>query len=180
MPGIKTHTLGITLAPEVNIAPVITSNGGGTTASLTFVENGTGAVTTVTSTDANATQTRSYSILTGTGFGADGALFSIDPVTGVLRFNAAPDFEAPKDAGVNNIYDVTVAVTDNGLPALSDTQTLAVRVTDVAGVNWTGSLFNDTYTGTGENDTINGSFGNDTLNGGAGNDRIIGGSASTF
>lgn len=178
LPGIKTHTLGVTLAPEVNIAPVITSNGGADTASLTFVENGTGAVTTVTSTDANATQTRSYSILTGTGFGADGGLFSIDPVTGVLRFNTAPDFETPKDAGANNIYDVTVAVTDNGLPALRDTQTLAVRVTDVAGVNWTGSLLRDTYTGTGENDTINGSWGNDTLNGAGGNDRIIGGSGT--
>ena len=33
--------------------------------------------------------------------GADQALFSIDANSGVLVFSAAPDFEAPADAGTN-------------------------------------------------------------------------------
>ena len=61
--------------------------------------------------------------------GADQALFSIDADTGVLRFNVAPDFEAPADANADNVYDVEVTVTDAGL--LTGTQTFAVNVTDV-------------------------------------------------
>ncbi len=176
--SIGTHNLGVTLAPEVNVAPVITSNGGGVTASLSFAENGTGIVTTVTATDTNASQTRTFSIDTGAGTGADGGLFTIDATTGALRFKQAPDFEIPADAGLNNIYDVTVRVTDNGSPALFDTQTLSIRIVDAPGVNYTGTLLSDTYTGTAEADTINGGFGNDTLNGAGGNDRIIGGSGT--
>lgn len=176
--GIGTHNLGVTLAPEVNVAPVITSNGGGATASLSFAENGAGVVTTVTATDTNTSQTKSFSIDTGTGSGADGALFTIDAATGALRFREAPDFENPTDAGRNNVYDITVRVTDSGSPALFDTQTLSIRIVDVPGVNYTGTLLSDNYTGTAEADTINGGFGNDTLNGGGGNDRIIGGSGT--
>ncbi len=36
------------------------------------------------------------------------ALFTIDANTGVLAFARAPNFEAPADAGANNVYDVTV------------------------------------------------------------------------
>ena len=47
---------------------------------------------------------------------------------GVLRFLAAPNYEAPTDAGANNVYDVTVQVSDG---ALTDTQAIAVTVTAV-------------------------------------------------
>ena len=40
----------------------------------------------------------------------------------------APNFEAPTDAGGNNVYDVTVQVSDG---ALTDTQAIAVTVTNV-------------------------------------------------
>jgi Ca2+-binding RTX toxin-like protein len=174
--AIATHNLGVRLAPEINVAPVITSNGGGATAALSFAENGTGIVTTVTATDANASQTRTFSIETAAGSGADGNFFVIDPVTGALRFKAAPDFETRLDTGANNTYDVTVKVTDSGSPVLSDIQTLSIGIVDAAGVNYTGTFLADNYTGTAEADTINGAGGNDTLNGGGGNDRIIGGS----
>jgi len=63
------------------------------------------------------------------GGAADGALFTIDPATGVLTFAAAPNFEAPADAGADNGYAVTVRVTDSG--GLSVDQTLTVTVSDV-------------------------------------------------
>ena len=79
---------------------------------------------TVTSTDPENTA-RTYSI----SGGADAARFSIDATTGALGFIAAPNFEAPTDAGANNVYDVIVQASDG---ALTDTQALAITVTDVA------------------------------------------------
>ncbi|QDV81290.1 dockerin type I domain-containing protein [Planctomycetes bacterium TBK1r] len=64
------------------------------------------------------------------GGGADQNLFSIDPNFGVLQFNSAPDFEQPADAGQDNVYDVTVVVTDSDLN--SDSQPIQITV---AGVN---------------------------------------------
>ncbi|MEY4641746.1 MAG: hypothetical protein RLZZ227_1740, partial [Pseudomonadota bacterium] len=61
--------------------------------------------------------------------GADGDAFFIDPQTGALSFKAAPDFELPRDAGTNNVYDVVIAATDR--VGLSSTQAIAVTVTDV-------------------------------------------------
>ena len=111
---------------DVNEAPAITSNGGGVSASISIPENTT-PVTTVTSVDPDAGQTATYSI---TG-GADAALFTINPMTGALSFITAPDFENPQDAGLNNVYDVQVTVTDNGTPSLNDVQNIAVTITDV-------------------------------------------------
>jgi type III secretion system FlhB-like substrate exporter len=106
------------------IAPTITSNGGGTTASVNTAENAT-AVTTVTATDADSTASElSYSIVGGT----DAGKFSINAATGALRFITAPNYELPTDTGSNNVYDVTVQVSDG---FLSDTQAIAVAVTPV-------------------------------------------------
>jgi serralysin len=90
--------------------PVITSS-----ATASVAENTT-AVMTVTATDADLpAQTLSYSIVGG----ADAAKFSINASTGALSFVTAPDYEAPTDAGGNNVYDVTVQVSDG---TLSSTQ----------------------------------------------------------
>ncbi|MGH6649416.1 DUF4347 domain-containing protein, partial [Aquabacterium sp.] len=105
-----------------NAAPVITSNGGGSSASVNVAENST-AVTTVVATDA-VDQTLVYSI----SGGADAALFAINSSTGVLSFIGAPNFEAPGDSGANNVYDVVVMVSDG---YLTDTQSLAITVTDL-------------------------------------------------
>lgn len=103
--------------------PVITSNGGGPTASISVPENTT-PVTTVTATDPeNGAVT--YSI---TG-GPDAAKFSIDPMTGALTFITPPDFENPTDAGGDNVYNVQVTATDPS--NATDVQDIAVTVTDV-------------------------------------------------
>ncbi len=108
----------------VNDAPVITSSGGGSTASVNVLENST-AVTTFTSSDVDG-GTPIYSIAGG----ADAARFTINSNTGLLSFIAAPDYEAPIDAGANNVYDVTVQVSDGA--GGSATQAIAVTVGNVS------------------------------------------------
>jgi hypothetical protein len=103
--------------------PVITSNGGGTAASVSVAEN-TAAVTTVTSTDIDG-GTPVYSIAGG----ADADRFVIDGSTGTLAFATAPDFEVPADAGADNVYDVAVQVSDGNGGA--DTQAITVIVSNV-------------------------------------------------
>jgi Ca2+-binding RTX toxin-like protein len=103
-------------------APVITSNGGGASGAFSVSENGVGS-NVVTATGADPGQIR-YSIVGG----ADQAKFTIDALTGELKFKAAPNFETPADAGGDNVYDVVVAASDG---TLSDTQALTVTVVNV-------------------------------------------------
>ena len=42
--------------------------------------------------------------------GADASLFTIESWSGALRFIGAPNYEAPGDAGGDNVYDVVVTV----------------------------------------------------------------------
>ena len=90
-------------------------------AALSVVE-GTVALGDVVASDPEG-QPVSYAIAGG----ADAELFAIDAATGTLTFTAAPDFEAPADAGGNNVYDVIVRASDGAVTA---TQAIAVTVTD--------------------------------------------------
>lgn len=116
-----------------NTAPVITSNGGGSSVAITMPENTT-YVTTVTADDAEYN-----SILFTTIGGADVALFTIGSSSGVLEFITAPDYENPTDYLQDNTYYVTVQA-DDGNGGL-DEQTILVTVTDVQeakqGLVWT-------------------------------------------
>ncbi len=107
-----------------NVAPTIVSNGGAASATVSVAENST-SVTTVVATDPDAGNVLSYSIIGG----SDAARFSIGASAGGLAFKAAPDFEAPADANGDNVYNVTVQVSD-GQGGI-DTQAIAVTVTDV-------------------------------------------------
>ena len=100
--GIDVQTLAVTVT-NANEAPVIV---GGATAAVNVAENGT-AVTTVSASDPDAGAVLSYALVGG----ADQSKFTID-ASGVLAFVAAPDFEAPGDAGGDNVYDVAVQVSD--------------------------------------------------------------------
>ena len=114
---------------NVNAAPVITSDGGGATASVNIDEN-TLAVTTVTATDdGENNNTKTFSIVNTAG--TDFNKFSINPITGVLTFIAPPDFETPTDIGGpdgDNAYVVDVQVSDG---SLTDSQTITVNVLNV-------------------------------------------------
>ncbi|MBL8451961.1 MAG: cadherin domain-containing protein, partial [Zoogloea sp.] len=121
--GVDTQALSVNVTPANDNAPQITSNGGGTTAAINLAEN-TLVVTTVTATDADQpAQTLSYAIVGG----ADGALFSIDGASGVLSFDAPPDFEAPADSNADNTYEITVQVADGA--GLTSTQSISVTIT---------------------------------------------------
>ncbi len=87
----------VTTVPQ---APVFTS---GTTS--TAAENQTAAYL-AQATDGDS-PTVTYSIS-----GTDSALFAINAATGVVSFNAAPDFEAPGDANGDNLYDIVVTASD--------------------------------------------------------------------
>ncbi|MEM5774145.1 MAG: putative Ig domain-containing protein, partial [Anaerolineaceae bacterium] len=108
---------------DVNEGPSITSDGGADTASLSVPENST-AVTTVTADDPDADTVLAFSIVGG----ADQGKFEINPASGTLVFTAAPDFETKADADADNVYDVTVEVSDG---ELTDTQAIAVTVTNI-------------------------------------------------
>ena len=122
-PVMRTLTLDLA---AVNDAPRITSLGGGASAALSVAENST-AVATVTATDTEGDPI-AYSIAGG----ADAARFAIDAQTGVLRFLAAPNFEAPADADADNVYEVVVRATDSA--GAFGSQAIAVGVTDESGV----------------------------------------------
>ncbi|MBR1157190.1 tandem-95 repeat protein [Bradyrhizobium sp. JYMT SZCCT0428] len=183
--GTYTQAVAVTVT-DVNEASVITSNGGGNTAAVSIAEN-SAAVTTITATDPDVAQTLIYSI----NGGADASKFTISSTTGALSFIAAPNFEAPTDAGGNNVYDLAVQVSDGhgGI----DSQSIAVTIQNVVGEtsNWTAG--NDAIYGTDDsdiaycgdgadilvlgnrNDYGNGGDSNDYIYAGAGDDILVGG-----
>ncbi|MBW3595968.1 MAG: tandem-95 repeat protein, partial [Planctomycetes bacterium] len=123
--SFSTRSVTIAVNPQNDNAPVITSDGGGATASLNVVENNI-AVTTIAATDADLpAQTLSYAIAGG----ADAALFALDAATGDLNFLTAPDLEAPADADGDNVYEVTVQADDGA--GGTDSQTIFVAITGV-------------------------------------------------
>ena len=104
------------------VAPVITSNDGGTTGSVNFFENGESPTTAVaTDSDGDALH---YSI----SGGADAALFGINSISGRIFFLSPPDYESPIDANADNGYEIEIKVTDYASTTMQDTQTLTVAV----------------------------------------------------
>ncbi|RYY93124.1 MAG: cadherin domain-containing protein, partial [Alphaproteobacteria bacterium] len=53
----------------------------------------------------------------------------MNPVTREVRFVTQPDFEAPADAGGNNVYDISFTASDGAMTA---TQNVAITVANVA------------------------------------------------
>lgn len=61
--------------------------------------------------------------------GPDAARFAMNPVTREVRFVTQPDFEAPADAGANNVYDISFTASDG---TSTVTHNVAITVTNVA------------------------------------------------
>ena len=100
-------------------APVFTSP-----ATASVEENQTAAYTAV-ATDGDG-DPLTYSLS-----GTDAALFTIDPATGVVSFNEAPDAENPDDANGDNVYDIIVTASDNTGGTIDTNQAVAITVTGV-------------------------------------------------
>ncbi|MFK7803370.1 MAG: cadherin repeat domain-containing protein [Anaerolineae bacterium] len=86
--------------------PTILSNN-----SVNVIENQSDAID-VESTD--NLDTEGNGLVYSISGGADQALFNIDVNTGLVTFIDVPDYEAPADAGADNVYNIQVTVTDLG------------------------------------------------------------------
>lgn len=119
-PGAGAYESGPTVLP--NTAPVITSHNGDASVTLQVPENTT-AVTTLTAADADEGTTLTYSLAGG----EDAGKFVIGASTGELNFITAPDFEIPGDVNGDNVYVVTIQVSDGELTA---SQRFKIRITN--------------------------------------------------
>ena len=115
------QAVAITVTNANDNAPAFSSP-----ATASVAENQTVAYTAMAA-DADAGDTVSYS-LSG---GADSALFTIDPATGVVSFQTPPDFEAPGSADGDNVYDITVTASDNTAGTTDTNQAVTITVTNV-------------------------------------------------
>ena len=111
----NTFTLDTT---DQNEPPVILSE------KLTKILENNLFVTDIVASDSDPNQLITYSI---TG-GDDKDLFNINTIIGTLEFFNAPDFEEPADTNSDNIYDVTISVSDGKLINNLD---LSIEVLDV-------------------------------------------------
>ena len=114
-----TQAVAITVTNVNDNAPVFTSP-----ATASVAESETLAYTAV-ATDADGDSLR-YSLS-----GTDAGLFTIDPATGVVSFNEAPDAENPDDANGDNVYDIVVTASDNTSGTPDTNQAVAITVTNV-------------------------------------------------
>jgi len=85
-----------------------------------YVEN-SDATISVAANDPDASSSLTYTLS-----GTDASKFTISS-SGVLSFSSAPDYEAPSDSGSNNIFNVSVAVSDG---VNSSSVALVISLTD--------------------------------------------------
>ncbi|MEZ5454215.1 MAG: SdrD B-like domain-containing protein, partial [Thiothrix sp.] len=90
---------------DVNETPYIT-----TAPDISLLEDGTATVKTLSAMDPDANSTLTYSI----SGGVDASQFEVSPSSGILKFRAIPDYDAPMDANRDNLYEVEVSITDAG------------------------------------------------------------------
>ena len=105
---------------NVNEAPTITS---ATSASTPENTESTTTIYTASATDPE-NDTLTYALS-----GTDADDFNIDPNSGAISFANTPDHETPTDADTNNVYQVTLEVSDGN--ANSASQELTISVTNV-------------------------------------------------
>ena len=120
-----TVTINLTNVNEVPEITVGVTTGG-------IFENypaSTGEIALYAATDVDASTT-----LTWTLEGDDAGDFRITRSTtqqGLLWLRNSPDYENPADDDEDNAYNVTVKVTDNGSPRMSDTRDVVITILDV-------------------------------------------------
>ena len=103
------------MAPSPNAPPTLTSS-----SAITISENAIGSIYSLTASDTDGTITR-LSLLPS----ADASFFAFDASTGVLSLPARLSFDAPADAGANNVYDLSFEAQDND----GAIATLALQIT---------------------------------------------------
>ena len=116
----ESEELGVSISVGINNSiPYFTS-----TAPTEVSENTVTAFYNASASDADGDQL-SFAI----SGGADAELFHIGSANGELSFIAAPDYEAPTDSNGDNLYSLTLSVSDASAVAL---QSIALSVGDMA------------------------------------------------
>ena len=120
-----------------NTTPTFTNS----TFSYSAQENQTTAFT-ATASDADGD-----SLTFNISSGSDADVFAIGSSSGIVTFTSAPDFEIPGDSNSDNVYELTVRVSDGTAAA---TQAFTVTVTndtsdDPVSANFDGVLIRDGY-----------------------------------
>ena len=120
-----------------NTTPAFTNS----TFSYSAQENQTTAFT-ATASDADGD-----SLTFNISSGSDADVFAIGSSSGIVTFTSAPDFEIPGDSNSDNVYELTVRVSDGTAAA---TQAFTVTVTndtsdDPVSANFDGVLIRDGY-----------------------------------
>ena len=110
------HTLTIN---DDDASPRITS-----AATKSVAENTTAVLTVTATDDDNDDDDLTYSITGGT----DSVQFRINQDNGALTFKIAPDFETPRSADNDNVYEVEVTASDG---TNNTAQTITITVTNV-------------------------------------------------
>lgn len=113
--AVVTQDITVTVNDANDIAPVLNVG------AERDVEENTTRVTTVSASDVDTVGNLIFSLS-----GADSALFTISD--GSLFFMAAPDYEEPTDSGSDNVYNVTVEVSDG---VNTDSQAITVTVNNI-------------------------------------------------
>ena len=130
---VVTRSVTVAVLNAGEAAPAFTS-----VSSASFVENGNGAVYTALAVSDVMGRSINFSI----SGGADSAKFSINRSNGVVRFVNSPDFEAPTDAGGDNVYDIVINATEVGNTFVA-TRSVALTVADAGDVAPTFTSGND-------------------------------------
>jgi len=119
--GVSTvsQSVTVTVTNENDNTPIFTS--------LTSVNSSENIITilTVTATDGDD-DVLTYSLDSGLG-GDDNSLVSINSSSGDLVFVLTPDFEAPGDSNIDNVYQVRVGVSDG---VTTTYQAIAITITN--------------------------------------------------
>lgn len=108
---------------DVNEAPIITSS-----ATVSVEEDGSTLALDINSQDQDSSDKEGAGLSYTLSGGTDQDKFTLDSATGVLNFKAIPDHDAPADSNHNNVYEVSVTVTDRG--GLTATKTFTITITN--------------------------------------------------
>ena len=110
--------LSISVVDDTGTAPTFDQ----ASASINVDENSASAVYTAQASDVDPGDTLTYSIS-----GTDSSYFTIDPSSGDLNFNTAPDYESPSDDGKDNTYELSITATDSMAKQAQQSLTISIN-----------------------------------------------------
>ncbi len=118
----STISYRLSFSPTIpNLPPTITS-----LSTWNVIENTSGTLVDLQSNDDSDSE--GNGIHYRVAGGPDAGAFQLDSLTGHLSFHFIPDFEAPQDANLDNIYRVDIAVEDS--EGEFTIQTVQIRIVD--------------------------------------------------